>query len=373
MAAAALAAKGRSVVLIDEKLAWEKPCGGGVTAKALRLYPFLNDAEVPRNNVGCCQLISPSGVRFEFELQPAIAIFSRKVLNSLMLERARAAGAEIVCDRVVRIDGPAGAWRLTTRDSGVIDASFLVLAAGARSQFRAQFSRAFSSADLMVTAGYFIPGSSARMQIRFLPGIEGYIWTFPRCDHFSAGICGKINSPNTAGLRQLLENFLAEEGFDFSAAELYGHVLPAPSREMLETTPISGDGWAMVGDAAGLIDPITGEGLYYAFRSGDLLATALLQGRPEGYEPAVRADFLHELITAASLARRFFVGDFMGAPACERLVRFAASSAAFCELLRDLFAGTQSYAGLRDRGYRMLPRILFGMGWSHLLGETPDL
>ena len=55
MAAAQLAAAGRKVVLIDEKLAWEKPCGGGLTHKALERYPFLAEAEVERNWVRGCE------------------------------------------------------------------------------------------------------------------------------------------------------------------------------------------------------------------------------------------------------------------------------------------------------------------------------
>jgi flavin-dependent dehydrogenase len=393
MIAAMLATGGRRVVLFEEKMAWEKPCGGGVTAKALRQYPFLSDG-APRNMIDSCELISPSGVRFELELKPKIAIFSRKTLNGTMLERARAAGAEIVCDRVVRIEEcrsrlhdkneePTSAnigqiwgtrsndmrWRLRTHGGEEFEASYVVLAAGARTQFRAQFSRAFRPDDLMVTAGYFIPGSSRRMQIRFLPGLEGYIWTFPRCDHFSAGICAKMNSVSTAELRRRLEEFLAEEGFGHEGSGFYSHVLPTPSPEMLKSARFCGDGWGMVGDTAGFVDAITGEGLYYAFRSAELLARAILDGRPDEYQDAVRADFLPELIHAALLAPRFFLGSFMGAPVIDRMVRLAAGSEVFTRLLADLFAGTQSYVTLRERGYRMLPRVLFGMGWSGLLGE----
>jgi len=54
--------------------------------------------------------------------------------------------------------------------------------------------------------------------------------------------------------------------------------------QTMATIEVSGDGWAMVGDSAGLVDPITGEGLYYALRSAELCAEALLAHRPEDYE-----------------------------------------------------------------------------------------
>src|SRR5512135_1138437 len=93
MAAACLAQGGREVVLFDEKLAWEKPCGGGVTHKALEQYLFLREAEVERNLVDACELISPAGLRLWLPLGRQIAIFSRRVLNGLLLDQAHSAGA----------------------------------------------------------------------------------------------------------------------------------------------------------------------------------------------------------------------------------------------------------------------------------------
>src|SRR5271165_2500547 len=88
--AGALAGAGRDVVLLDEKLAWEKPCGGGVTHKALQQYPFLADigseSSLNLDNINLidrCELISPSGRRVSFRMQHPVAIFSRQALNGL--------------------------------------------------------------------------------------------------------------------------------------------------------------------------------------------------------------------------------------------------------------------------------------------------
>jgi len=92
-AAAELARAGQEVLLFDEKLAWEKPCGGGLTDKALARWPFLRDSQVERNWISDCELIAPSGRRVAFRLDRPIAIFSRLALNGLLLDRARKAGA----------------------------------------------------------------------------------------------------------------------------------------------------------------------------------------------------------------------------------------------------------------------------------------
>lgn len=369
-AAESLARAGRKVLLIDEKLAWEKPCGGGITHKALLEYPFLRDSRVERNWVSGCELISPSGRRVRLALDRPIAVFSRRVLNGLLLERARQAGAEIVQERVTAITGAAGAWNLQPR-GGRISAAYIVIAAGARNPFRAQFSLPFSAQDLMATAGYYIPGSASAMQVRFLAGLDGYLWMFPRSDHCSAGICGKMSRAATAELRRRLEACLGEQGVEFRGAPFYSHLLPSPTAAFLRRAPASGPGWAMIGDAAGFVDPITGEGLYYALRSADLLAHALIAEQPERYALWLRRDFLPQLETAAGFAERFFQGRFAGAPVVERMVQFAARSPRFRALLCDIFAGSQGYRGLRRRAYRMLPLMLVEMAGRSFRPQPP--
>ena len=195
LAGALLAAGGRKVLLFDEKLAWEKPCGGGLTFKALRQYPFLAHANAESSSssrsVEHCELISPSGQRVRFRMRHPVAIFSRLALNGMLLERAEKAGAILLRQRVTRISGRAGDWQLTTPQAEH-PASYLVLAAGARNPFRPQFCSPLSPHDLMATAGYFIPLRCSLMQIQFLSDLSGYIWVFPRSDHVSAGTAARM-------------------------------------------------------------------------------------------------------------------------------------------------------------------------------------
>jgi flavin-dependent dehydrogenase len=357
VAATLLAQAGRGVTLFDEKLAWEKPCGGGVTHKALVNWPFLADANVERNWVSECELIAPSGRRVSFHLEQPIAIFCRRVLNGLLLDRARQAGVGIIRDRIVRIDRRGNCWYLQSSRSSW-EADYLIIAAGARNIFRKQLASAFTPEDLMVTVGYFIPGRSQLMQIQFLHDLHGYIWIFPRTDHFSAGICGKMHARSTAEFRKLLERSLEDFGLDYKSAEFYSHVLPSLTAETLCGAPVDGEGWAMIGDAAGFVDPITGEGLYYAMRSAEVLSQALLAGRPESYRELLRQDLLPELELAAKMADRFYTGRWMGDTVLERTIQFTASSPSFRLLMSDMFAGTQGYRDLRRRLYRTLPRML---------------
>jgi len=356
-AAAELARAGREVLLFDEKLAWEKPCGGGLTDKAIARWPFLRDAPVEHNWISHCELIAPSGRTASFQLDREIAIFSRLAFNGLLLDRAREAGAYIRQERILGIEKSETGWNLRSH-SGSYAADFVVLAAGARNSLRAHFSSRICPENLMVAAGYYIPGHRPTVQIKFLNGLHGYIWSFPRADHCSVGICGRMKDKSTAELRRLLEASLPELGFDARGASFYAHIIPSLTPDALLSTPISGDGWAMVGDAAGFVDAITGEGLYYALRSAELLSGTLLVNAPESYSSLVRQDFLPELERASRIAERFYSGDWLGGSVVERMVQLTNLSTSFRGVMQDLFAGNQEYADLRSRVSDSLPKIL---------------
>jgi flavin-dependent dehydrogenase len=355
-AAAELARTGREVLLFDEKLAWEKPCGGGLTDKALARWPFLRDAQVERNWVSDCELIAPSGRRVRFALERQIAIFSRLKLNGLLLDHARAAGALVNLERVLQIDGVAGRWTIMTANRSYA-ADFIVIAAGARNSLRGRFTAPLGPENFMVAAGYYIPGNHQTVQIKFLKDLHGYIWIFPRADHFSAGICGRMQGKSTGELRRILESYLPQFGLSPDGANFYAHLIPSLTPDALRNSAFAGNGWAMIGDAAGFVDAITGEGLYYALRSAELLSEALRSNAPEKYAELAKSDFLPELDHAARIANRFYGGEWLGGPVLERMIQLTQRSARFREIMRDLFSGAQEYSDLRQRVYEKLPRI----------------
>ena len=355
-AAAQLATGGYEVLLFDEKLAWEKPCGGGLTDKALARWPFLADAEVERKWITECELIAPSGRVAAFRLDRRIAIFSRKILNRLLLDRAQASGARLLPERVLKTERQGSQW-VVESSGGKYSADYLVVATGARNPLRSQFAERLGPENFMVAAGYFIPVQREAVQIKFAEGLQGYLWIFPRADHLSAGICGRMLGKSTGELRAMLASWLDELGISVEGAQFYAHIIPSLSVAELRKQRWRGDGWAMIGDAAGFVDAITGEGIYYALRSAELLAMALLQQQPEAYPRMVGEDFLPELEHAARIADRFYGGDWLGSPVIEQMIRLTARSERFRNLMRDLFAGSQGYCGLRKRLYRGLPRI----------------
>lgn len=338
---------GFNVSLFDEHLAWEKPCGGGLTHKAIEKYPFLLDGPAAKKQVHAAELISSRGHRARFQMSRPLVIYSRAVLNGLLLGRAEAAGCKMHHARVTRVDTSGPQISLTA--AGIEhSADFVVLAAGARNQLLPG-TTPLRPRDLEVTLGYFIPAKEEMIKIKFLDRMSGYLWSFPRTDHLSVGICAKMAQYTTQRLRNLLDTFIREEKIPVAGAQFYSHVLPSPELGTLRHRKIAGRNWALAGDAAACVDPITGEGLFYALRSGDLLAQSLIAAQPENYPARLRAEFISDLEIATRLVRRVFGGTFLGGAVTTRMVQFARRSATFRELLRDLFSGAQDYRSLRKR------------------------
>lgn len=342
-----LARAGHKVLLFDEHLAWEKPCGGGLTHKAIQCFPFLLDNPYPKKLVHSVELISSQEHRATLEMPHPIVIYSRKVLNGLLLERAQEAGCTLRRSRVMSVDTDHTKPRYCVEGKWC-ETDFLVLAAGARNQLLPG-SRALQRDELEMTQGYFVPQHADSIIIKFLPQFEGYIWSFPRNDHLSVGICGSMSAHTSAQLRGHLQTFVEKQNIATENAKFYSHVLPSPQVHTLSQRNVVGKNWALVGDAAALVDPLTGEGLFYAIRSGELLGRSLGQGCPERYPAWIKAAFSSELEFAARIVRRFYRGSFLGNAVTTRMVQFIRRNAVFRQLMSDLFSGTQDYTSLKQR------------------------
>ena len=350
-AAERLARAGLETRVFDEKLAWEKPCGGGLTYKAYRDYPFLINNDTPKRIITDTFLAAPKAGEVKMALSRPLVIYSRLDLNRMLLDRAERAGAQLEKTRVLDIERTGRGWLLKTQH-GSLETDFCIVATGARNPLR-NVGTQWTAADTMYALGYYVPSQQDHIDIQFLPNLEGYIWVFPRCGHLSVGICGK-GEPAQA-LRARLERYMQEKGIGYKGASFYGHMLPALETPGWRSNRVAGDGWLAVGDAGGLVDPITGEGLYYAMRSGDLASQVALNEshsfaeKSQAYRNLLRHEFAADLEFGAGIARRVFLGRFLFSTVPARMVGFVRRSPRFRALIEDLFAGTQPYLGLKSR------------------------
>ncbi len=251
-----------------------------------------------------------------------------------------------------------------------IDADFCLVATGARNPLRCA-GTTLTAQDTMLALGYFVPGTREKIDIQFLHRFEGYIWVFPRPGHLSVGICGK-GFP-ASELRKLLELYMEQHGIERKGATFYSHLLPCLDTHAWKRNRVAGDGWMAIGDAAGLVDPVTGEGLYYAMRSADLATRTLLNEATakteQAYRWLLRRDFAADLEFGSRLAQRIFRGQYLFGEVPARMIQFTRRSPTFRAVMQDLFSGTQNYIGLKGRLLRNLHGSLFeilgsfGLGW----------
>ena len=357
-----LARDGASVSVFDASHPREKPCGGGVTGKALALLPAAPaDDPLPARWVDACDFESGSGEAVRLQLARPVAVCARLELDAWLLRQAVTAGALHVAERVVEVDA-SGLLRTGAGRSDSFD--LIVGADGAGSLVRRTFLAPVPPERLMMAVGWFARGTSP-MVVRFTPGLDGYLWVFPRPDHVGVGICAPLASVPT---RDMLRRLEAEATRHFPAlvddeAGRYAHTIPSVSADPQSLLEIAGERWALVGDAAALADPITGEGIYYALRSAIVLAETLrAEGSVARYPAGCLDAFGHDLRKAAALRDRFYAPGF-----ARRMIKYAARSSAIRNVLADLVLGEQGYVGLKRRLLLAGPRFLWESAVAGLL------
>lgn len=386
-AAERLAKEGVRVALFDGRPAGEpKPCGGGVTSKALKAWPHLLRAT--GRMIDELEMYSPGGKRLHLKLEEPFAIYSRTAFDSYLRERARESGARVIHERVTFRPraSESESWIVKSRSGGAWSAPYIVAADGANSAIAKRLAGPLPPAEMEVAFGYRTPlpeTEDAPTVVAFLPGWAGYAWAFPRVDHISFGIATSQDAFEHELLDELLWKFMlgyyrmrkdpgarlwisrkrdAEldaqiEGELRRVAERYAARIPGLAPKTWDTRRAAGDGWALIGDAAGFADPVTGEGIYYALRSAELFAEAYLKGRPSAYEELWRMDFGRELRRASEMRRRFY-GNFWGAPFTERMIEFARTHRGIRKTLGELVAGDQGYTDLKRKLARRALRPL---------------
>lgn len=296
-----LARGGARVLLVDKaRFPRDKPCGGGLTARAAKLLPFGVDPVV-EDRADRFELRLDYRRRFERRSpEPLVLLTQRARLDAYLAERAADAGVDFrdgvrLADVSLGDDGV-----IATVGAGRVSGAVLVGADGVNGIMGAaaglggdvEYGVALEgnlSYDEVDRRRY---GGRLVLELGTVPG--GYGWVFPKADHVNVGVGGWLREGPR--LREHLRRLCAEHGFRVERLEaVRGYRLP-----MRRASSRLASGRALVvGDAAGLVDPLSGDGIYEAFLSGKLASECivdLLAGR------AATLDAYHDAVTR-SLAR----------------------------------------------------------------------
>jgi geranylgeranyl reductase family protein len=264
----------------------DKPCGGGVTARAARLLPFsLEPVVEDRIERLECRLRYGRSRFVRTAREPLALMTQRRRLDHFLLEKAAEAGAEVrdgvrvgdVHPSGITVDGEEVRARLVLGADGCNGASARALGLG---------DDVFHGVAL--EANFPHDARFARTMVLELGAVRGgYGWIFPKGDHVNVGVGG--DQSEGPRLRVELRRLCREYGVDpGTAADLRGYRLPLRRPQ----SRLARGSAAVIGDAAGLVDPFSGDGMYEAFLSSQLVteaALAVLAGRAAGLEPYEQA------------------------------------------------------------------------------------
>lgn len=285
-----LAGAGASVLLVDKaRFPRDKPCGGGLTLRAVRELP-VDVTPVVEHTVDRMQLRLRYGSWYERRSDgPLILMTQRRRLDALLAEQAAAAGAEfrdgarvtavtVTPDRVeAAIDGAAVRAEVLIGADGANGVSARQLGLGGEPVYGVALEGNLPY-EAIQNGRY---RNRAVIELAVLPG--GYGWVFPKGDHANFGVGGwERAGPSLRNeLRRLcIEHRVPEERLE----SIRGHRLPLRRPD----APLARGRALVVGDAAGLVDPLSGDGMYEAFVSSRLAAAAtlaVLEGRARTVEP----------------------------------------------------------------------------------------
>jgi geranylgeranyl reductase family protein len=276
-----LAEAGASVVLVDKaRFPRDKPCGGGLTMRAVKQCP-IDPRPVVEEEVDLVEL------RFRYgeavvrrASSPVILMTQRRRLDAFLLDAARERGVEVREETTVDVDDFPADVVVGADGANGTTAKALGLGKGIVHGVAYEGNAAYGTLE------HDRYEHRAVIELADIPG--GYGWVFPKAEHANVG----VGAWQHAGpqLRDHLRRLCDAHGLDPSALdELRGHRLPLRR----PGTQIAGKRSLLVGDAAGLLDPVSGDGMYECFVSSRLAAAAILEllaGRStslELYEAAV--------------------------------------------------------------------------------------
>jgi geranylgeranyl reductase family protein len=301
-----LAAAGASVLLLDKaRFPRDKPCGGGLTIRAVKELPFTVDPVV-EHVVDCLRLRLRYGPSYERRSErPLILMTQRRMLDAYLAEQASAAGAEFRDGAKVTAaarsregyEVTVGAETVHARTvvgaDGANGVSARQLALGGRPVYGVALEGNLANTEL----GGETYERTAVIELATVPG--GYGWIFPKGDHANFGVGGWARTGPS--LRDHLRVLCRRHQIDERKLEsVRGHRLPLRPPE----GPLARGRAVLVGDAAGLVDPISGDGMYEAFVSARLASDAVsdvLAGRAasvDAYDGRLRGALAR--LTAAS-------------------------------------------------------------------------
>lgn len=339
-------------ILIIEKKTFprQKPCGGGLTRRSLALLPF-DISQVVEDRTTVARVTLSGKLLFERQYnEPIITMVMRDKLDALLVEEACRAGA-VFRDGTTFENVSGSTDGLTVKTNRrVYKTEVIVGADGVGSRVAGASGLQVNSGQMLALEAELYPSNrqlisalkgSAHFDFNALP--SGYGWVFPKNDHLSVGVM--TCRSKLKGMKRYLQSYLQSKGLPPTGnlEFLRGHRIPYLTGSEFR---LAGSRNLLIGDAAGIADPITGEGIYYALRQAQIAAgviTGYFKGKYsslELYNHRMRNEFLRDMTRARQMSVFFYrlpklnrvLWKIIGSRLADRFLAVASGSASYQQL-----------------------------------------
>ncbi len=358
-----LAKFGIDVIIVDKrKFPRSKLCGGLLSerSRAVFLKIFDRDLDERLFITGSDIMFLQKGKKLAMAPpdSPKMYFTMRKDFDLHLLNLARRQGAKTMLGHKIRkLDIQAKTALLD--DGTSIEYTFLVGADGVNSQVaKTLYGHSFNPK----TVGFCLevevprrdlPNQSNSPEIDFGVANWGYGWVFPKRETFTIGV-GGLNGKNE-NMRANLAKLFARKRLDLSAYKVKGHFIPfrdfrsRPAKKSV----------LLCGDAAGFVDPITGEGIAYAMDSGYRAALAIRQAKDLGAADANKLYFAQIKPIISALRHAMFFRNFIFPKGAEKsFAKFFPGGILLQKGYLDILAGKHGYGYL----YYLFPAQIIAVG-----------
>jgi len=294
-AAKNLAENGKKVLIIDkQKFPRDKPCGGAIPTRVMKQFPYVEEFI---DSISYGSYTHSSSLKYTLKFvreKPFLATVIRKDFDDGLVKLAVNAGATFLNSKAVKdVTTQKDKVALLLDDNKKIEAEIVLGCDGMRSIVAEKTNLCKKMDDICISVVQEQPMSTQQLQKYFTDkkivhlfiktqGIAGYGWIFPKKKHINIGM-GQFESavdsskprPNLKESYKKYIKLLKEKKMlpkDFPIENVKGGTLPVfPLKKTYS------DRVLICGDAAGFINSITGEGIYYAMASGEMAANVALE------------------------------------------------------------------------------------------------
>ena len=313
VAAQILAEHGMRVLAFDKDyMPRYKPCGGAISARVSQV--LVEDfSDIVEATIYGGDFTFRGTERFSARFhKPVVHMVMRPQFDLLLSHSARLKGADIHEGERVRAIQPHDDHVEVTTSDGVYRAAWLIGADGASGLVRRHVTLAYYAVPIAGLEAEIAPEQQVvqrytdAVTLDFGDMPNGYSWIFPKRDHLSVGTAGAFRQVAHPRCRYL--RFLHHEGLGrWTDEKVYGHIIPM---HLGGRVHVHHQRLLLIGDAARLVDPFLGEGIYYAIKSAHIASHALVDAHAAPHAGDLYTqrlkDTVSDLQTSLKIARLLY-------------------------------------------------------------------